>query len=383
MEHRMSRSLSVCAVVLMGTWLWCGGCGAEGLGTGNEPVDYETWNADPNPDTDNLVAGVTVEAQGGSAPGISDDWLNTGGGQPEGSGGAGSGGPDSAPPAIGDPNGSGDPNQLGDPNELGDPNLVRNFPVTLMPWFEFCEHDDQHANALIDLCSYATRMTDTVIVVTDPGGEFIYDRLRQQLPSLKVIPGVRVVMIESHQPIDSLDRWIAVSEWTRRVLIQTGAMRFVIECELPLYDYWKGDPFNYFNLRKGLWHFPQDVEYIFYPAGLANGYEPNLLKWMPLALNLYREVQLGLKNMRLSAVGPCNHPLHRERVLEQAIDTLLRGEGRKFFDSIYTGSREEYWPIADLGTAISLVRGGEAYLWVHEGQHKEAFDKAAEYFSGL
>lgn len=316
------------------------GCGSE-LGSA-DPVRLSTWvagSALPSEDGGDKVT-ATGAAAGPDLLGLSTETPVAGEVEVRGN--------------SSDP----EPGSTGEPQPPG-------RSTRLYPWFEFCTGSVAEAEVIIQLCISMQAWTDGAIVVTQPGGEWIYRELGRRAPKLEILPGARVVMFEPTRGLDDPLRWEAVAAFVHTVQDLTGAQRFVLEVEYPLYGYWEGiKVIDLEGLAAGLRRLPAQVDYVWYPAGLANGHQGWLREATPRALALWRAIQSALPRVMFTAVGPANTPHHDRRPWEQINDDLLRSEGRRTMDSVYIGdSYPGIWPLADAREAISLVRTPEAYIW--------------------
>lgn len=238
-------------------------------------------------------------------------------------------------------------------------------PPRLLPWFEFCTGSKEEGAQIIGLLSSMQEWTDGAIVVTQPGGEWIYVELARRLPYLSILPGARVVQIEPKRRLDDPARWEAVAAFVRSALGLTRARRFVLEVEYPLYGYWEGEkPLDLSGLAAGLRRLPPQVEYVWYPAGVAHWNQTFLRDSLPRCLALWRTIQASLPLVVFTNHGPANSPEHGARPWEQINDVLLRSEGRRTMDSVYVGSKPaRMWPMSQAGEAVARVRTAEAFVW--------------------
>lgn len=319
-----------------------GGCGSE-LGTVS-PLDLDTWiagNGQAPADSDDTGTGSTT----GGGPGLLGLW--------------------SATPAV-----AGVTEVRNEPN---DPNNNTNTtapqtPATtkrLLPWLEFCTGSQEEGETLVQLCVSMQAWTDGVIVPTQPGGEWIFAELAHRAPKLEAIPGARVVRFESTLRLDDPVRWEAVAQFVRTIQTLTGTQRFVLEVEYPLYGYWEGRVIlDLEGLAAGLRRLPPEVDYVWYPAGLASGDQGWLKEATPRALALWRTIQSALPHVMFVATGPANTPYHAGRPWELINDERLHSEGRRTMDSVYIGdSYPGLWPLSRAHEATALVRTDEAYVW--------------------
>lgn len=319
-----------------------GGCGSE-LGTVS-PLDLQTWvagNGQAPADNDDSGTGSTT----GGGPGLLGLW--------------------SATPAV-----AGVTEVRNEPN---DPNNNTNTSVPqtpanakrLLPWLEFCTGSQEEGEALVQLCISMQAWTDGVIVPTQPGGEWIFAELARRAPKLEAIPGARVVRFESTRGLDDPVRWEAIAQFVRTIQNLTGTQRFVLEVEYPLYGYWEGQLIlNLEGLAAGLRRLPPEVDYVWYPAGLANGHQGWLEAATPRALALWRTIQSALPRVIFTAVGHACTPYHDIRPWEQINNELLRTEGRRTMECVNIGdSYPGIWPLSRAHEAAALVRTDEAFVW--------------------
>lgn len=246
-------------------------------------------------------------------------------------------------------------------------------PPRLLPWFEFCTGSKDEGAQVVGLLASMQEWTDGAIVVTQPGGEWIYLELARRLPYLNILPGARVVQIEPKRRLDDPARWEAVAAFVRTALGTTRSRRFVLEVEYPLYGYWEGEkPLDLSGLAAGLRRLPPQVEYVWYPGGVAHTNQAFLRDSLPRCLALWRTIQASLPLVVFANHGPSNSPEHTARTWEQINDVLLRSEGRRTMDSVYVGSKPAgMWPMSRAGEAVARVRTAEAFVWCPQEEWPE------------
>lgn len=244
------------------------------------------------------------------------------------------------------------------PRSTGQPRLI--------PWLEYCTPDQLHADEIVGICVAAAPVTDAAFVITQPSGIALYNRLRQDIPWMEIIPGARVVQIAPDRPIDDPLRWEAVASFAREAMGVARSRRFVLELELPLYDYWFGRlAIDLPRLTAGLRRLPAHVQYVWYPGALAGESETVERDAAPRCLALWRAVQAGLPNVVFTTSGPAHTPYHVSRPWEIINDVLLRAEDRRTMDSVYVGDTyPRLWPVSRSAEAVALIRTPEAFLWV-------------------
>ncbi len=255
-----------------------------------------------------------------------------------------------------------------EPDDADDPLRASRGRPRLLPWFEFTTGMEPEARILIDQCRSVATWTDGAIVVTQTWGAWLYPRLVQEVPSLEIMPGARVVMFLQGRRLDDPAVWQDIAAYVSAVLTNPSG-RFALEVEYPLYDYWEGKlNLDFPRLKQGLSYLPPGVEYLWYPGGLGHWNQEWLASMLQRALDLWRVIQSALPKVTFAAAGPSNTPEFFGRPQQITHDSWLRAEGRQFLDSIYISDANVFgppWPLNSFAAyrAISLVRSREAYIW--------------------
>lgn len=111
------------------------------------------------------------------------------------------------------------------------------------------------------------RITDTAIVSTTPGNAPLYTELRQRVPGMQIIPGLKTSLHLGLDGFDQLDAWELIAQDVSEMAATSGQTRFVFENEGALYGYWDGDySIDFDQMRQCLGYLPTELEYIWYPG---------------------------------------------------------------------------------------------------------------------
>jgi hypothetical protein len=150
-------------------------------------------------------------------------------------------------------------------------------PVKLIPWVE-CNYPDAklepHApdspiyfEHVVEGLLTWNKVTDTVIVSTTPGQADLYPRLRERVPTMRIIPGLKTMDLLPR--FDSASGWTRVAREVRRMQTLSGQDIILLENEWALAPYAKGEKsLNVNRLQTALRELPRDVEYWWYPPAV-------------------------------------------------------------------------------------------------------------------
>jgi len=109
------------------------------------------------------------------------------------------------------------------------------------------------------------RVTDTAIVSTRPGNAELYTRLRDSVPGMRIIPGLKTKDLLDR--LDSVNGWKAVVREVAAICDTSGERVVLIENEKAVYPFIRGEQSaDMDQLRKALSFLPKDIEYLWYPS---------------------------------------------------------------------------------------------------------------------
>jgi hypothetical protein len=121
------------------------------------------------------------------------------------------------------------------------------------------------------------RVADTAIVSTTAGHAYLYTDLRQRLPGMTIIPGlktsVRLTDVGAH--FDYPDGWRLIGADIAEVVATSGQSRVVLENEVAVYPYLRGEyEIDLDRMRQCLSYLPKDVEIIWHPGVIGVNEDP-------------------------------------------------------------------------------------------------------------
>lgn len=139
--------------------------------------------------------------------------------------------------------------------------------LKIIPWVEanFAKYD---ALVLEGLLTWR-RVTDMAIVSTMPGRASLFRELREQVPELQIIPGLKTMKLLTR--FDSVHGWKSVAREVANLRTAAGQHIILLENEVAMKSYVDGEyELNLDNLRKGLAALPADLQYLWYPSIWGN-----------------------------------------------------------------------------------------------------------------
>ena len=171
---------------------------------------------------------------------------------------------------VGDPedgDGSRDPNSVGDPNAPADPAARLRFLPCIednYSWF-----DAQVRTGL----SIWSEVAEDAVVITMPGRSGLFQDLRQRVPEINVIPGLKTYSYflrpdNSLKPFDTIEAWSQIADEIVAICSASGQLRVMLENEVPIAPVWQDldHEIDYDQLAIGLSQLPSEVEIIWYPS---------------------------------------------------------------------------------------------------------------------
>jgi len=135
--------------------------------------------------------------------------------------------------------------------------------LKVIPWVElnYSNYDEQ----VIEGLSIWQNVTSTAIVTTRPGRASLYPKLRERLPGMRIIPGLKTMHLLDR--FDSVSGWQAIAQEVAAIRDSSGERVFLLENEVALRDWVMGTVTVDMNqLAEGLAALPTDVEYLWRPS---------------------------------------------------------------------------------------------------------------------
>jgi len=142
----------------------------------------------------------------------------------------------------------------------------------ILPWVEVYVGSDEGVNIVITGLLEWRKITDTAIVSVDPGQTSFFSELKEPLPDMRIIPGVKTSPLFGRRQFDSVEKWGEMAEEVRAACEASGQQRFLFENESALFDYYHDEhELDLDSLRVGLNELPKDVQYLWYPSVAGGG----------------------------------------------------------------------------------------------------------------
>lgn len=137
----------------------------------------------------------------------------------------------------------------------------------VVPWIETNIADEAQIASTVEGLKVWHRITDTAIVSTEPNHAHLYTRLREQVPDIKIIPGLKTSPRLGPEVFDSVANWQLVANDVAAIIATSGATSIAMENEVAQQAFLRGDyVVDWDRFRQCLALLPPDVEYIWYPS---------------------------------------------------------------------------------------------------------------------
>ena len=224
----------------------------------------------------------------------------------------------------------------------------------IIPWIEVNQPygDPARNEAQIVNCvagvEYWRQVTDVVLVSTNTGHEELYTELRQRMPRVRIIPGLKTNDTLGGGNFDSPECWQELALSIASVMESSGQTVVALEHESALGGYWRGEyDIDFDQLRKGLSCLPKDVQILWYPTLLAN--DAQRRRCIPLM----KTVQAVL-NCRLIDLTVCD-PWRNNTKAKQALAALAAHDPLPI---MYVGrmGQYSYWPYTRIDDMLKLTK---------------------------
>jgi hypothetical protein len=139
-----------------------------------------------------------------------------------------------------------------------------------IPWVECNTEQKSVVDRIVAGLLIWQEVADTAIVSTSPGHAALYATLRQRVPGMRIIPGLKTRKHLESQ-FDSASGWKLVLKEVRQIMDISGDTSMVLENETAMKAYINGkQTVDLTALRKCLKFLPRDLEYLWYPSIFGN-----------------------------------------------------------------------------------------------------------------
>ena len=231
-------------------------------------------------------------------------------------------------------------------------------PIVIIPWVESTNSRKSiKVDDLVDGLVVWSKITDTAIVSTSPGGESLYPVLLARVPGITIIPGVKTH--ELLPRFDSVTGWKAVARQVTAVLKAAGGKRVLLENETACKKYFNGEQeIDLDRLREGLRQLPAGIEVIWYPSITGAG-ERQRQRCERVCRIAAEVLDVLFVNLSMNSPKALRHKAsHRGK---QRLDKIAKKPTIPMMYCYGPGSR--WWMDEDIPGALKHVMGGRVILY--------------------
>ncbi|MBK9119146.1 MAG: BACON domain-containing protein [Phycisphaerales bacterium] len=137
----------------------------------------------------------------------------------------------------------------------------------IIPWLEVNVADEAQIEHCVAGLQKWRRVTHTAVVTTNTGREWLYTTLKQRVPDMQIIPGIKTAPRLGTNSFDNLLGWERIATSAALMVANAGVNQLVLENETALMSYWFGGAtINFSQLAAGLSTLPPHIEYIWFPS---------------------------------------------------------------------------------------------------------------------
>lgn len=230
----------------------------------------------------------------------------------------------------------------------------------IVPWVESTQSRKSiKIDELVGGLRTWSKITDTAIVSTSPGGESLYAVLLERVAGITIIPGVKTKDLLPR--FDSVEGWRAVARHVALVSKLAGDKRVALENETAFKPYINGEyEIDLGRFRRALGQLPADVEIIWYPS-MVGGTTQTQRRAEVVCEVVADVLQERVTFTDLSINGP------------KAVQNGWAKKGRRTLDRIADkplipilycyGPGSRWWMDEELPGALKHVQGGRVILY--------------------
>lgn len=241
--------------------------------------------------------------------------------------------------------------------------------VKTIPWLEVNSATREEMETAITGLRVGQKVTDTAITTTTVGRLHIYPRLRERVPGMHIIPGVKTAGY--CDPFDSLAGWRTIADEVTRLCKASGELRVVLENETALADKSSGGKNNYRDakfkldferLKTRLSRLPKGVEIWWCPSFASGGAQPEVEHRQSEALcRLVQEV-CDTRFVTADLAKPPDRNDWWDADCARLRDAIAKKPGVAIIYFYWSGPRH-YWTYDRVIEALSQVRGPDAIIY--------------------
>lgn len=229
--------------------------------------------------------------------------------------------------------------------------LVRPIPV---PWLELNVDEATTVEYAIKGLINWTAVTDTAIVSSEPRLTGQYLLLKQRVPGMRIIPGLKTSPVLGTSDFASVAGWNRIGQVVRDMLAVTEDDTIIFEHETAMKSYLDGAyEIDMDQMREALRQLPQDVHYLWYPSVASSG--DMLYRYLRIC-SVAEEILPNVQFVDHASVSwPNMFGGSGATNLATALGAIAR---QPTVPLIYSMNRSPYWMDADIPTAMGHVRTG-------------------------
>jgi len=246
-------------------------------------------------------------------------------------------------------------------------------PVQIVPWIEVNTLDERDTANAVEGLLFWRRVTDTAIVSTVGGCSALYPRLRQRVPDMRIIPGLKTNDFLTQ--FDDLEGWRKVGREVKAICqaaVGDGPCLVLLENESASRDELAGrEELDSGRLREGLkLAFPTDqsIEVIWYPSMVG---ETEKTQQCAERLCQAAADTLSVRFTDLSMGGPKSLGNRWSKRGKQTLDRLAKKQTIPMLYFYGPGSR--WWQDEQIKSALTLIgppptkRSGGRWVIIYPG----------------
>jgi len=240
--------------------------------------------------------------------------------------------------------------------------------VHVIPWIEVNLGKREEIEKAVKGLRIWQKVTDTAIVSTTVGRSRIYTRLRERVPGMHIIPGIKTAGYCS--PFDSVSGWRTIADEVSSMCRATGEQRIVLENETALCskrlagrnDYWSAKvKLDFDELRRGLRMLPEGVEIWWYPSFVTGKSQRALRHEQSAKLCRLVEDVCDVRFIDYEVSKPPDRNVWWNDDLSRIRKQIAQ---RPSIPIIYLyGDDTRYWPDERILEALARVPGEDAILY--------------------
>jgi len=231
------------------------------------------------------------------------------------------------------------------------PGAAAGQDTKIVLWIEVNTRSDSALDDAVDGLTAWSKLTDTMIVSVDAGRVGFYKSLKERLPDLTIIPGIKTSPVLGHRGFDSVEKWKVLADDVSDACKMTGSEFFVFENEKALEAYYKGKcALDFEKLAEALGQLPRHVKYLWYPSAAGAG------ETLERYIKLDRVVEKALDVRFLDHATLYSPRSHGQPATTRAVTPLEALAKEKTIPLIYCCG-ERWWPYERIPEALTLAAG--------------------------